>query len=235
MPHERFFTPHPFEEGSSLFLTGEELHHLKTVMRLHEGELIELVNGKDVLAQGRIVKFHKQEAEIQILSCETTAEKKPYIILAQALPRFAKLEIIIEKGTELGAHAFWLFPGMYSEKETLSENQMRRVDLLLQGALKQCGRLSLPKVELKPPLLEWQPITGSLFFGDLEGEKLSFSSLEKTETRIIFIGPEKGWAEKEKKHLLSVLKAKPILLGPYTLRADTAALSALSFFAYQNT
>ncbi len=230
MPHERFFVDAPLLPNTSTVIDGQELHHLVSVMRLKVGDCVELVNGKDVLAEGTITALKKDRAQIHITSCSTTLEPKPYLILAQAMPRFQRLETVLEKGTELGAHAFWLFPGMLSEKETLSPNQHRRMDLLIAGAVKQCGRLSLPQATLKPPLLEWKPLPGALFFGDLEGQKIP-TRIEEKETIILFIGPEKGWSLQEKKHLTHVLKAQPILLGNYTLRTDTAALASLALFS----
>ena len=88
------------------------------MIRARKGDKVELVNGRGALAQAVVTTLEKEKAPLQI---ESTTEKPrgAEIILAQALPRFSHLDWIIEKGTELGASLFWLFPGVLSEKKTL--------------------------------------------------------------------------------------------------------------------
>lgn len=229
MPHERFFVEEPFQENATIHIVDpQEIHHLQKVMRCHVGDLIELVNGKNVLAKGKIEAISSKQVSVKLTYLETEISKGPKLILAQAIPRFARLEYILEKGTELGADQFWLFPGDLSEKGEFSPNQKRRMELILQGAMKQCGRLSLPSISLKPPLSKWEPIPeGSLFFGDLAGAPLS-TTLSENKAAYLFIGPEKGWSFQEKTLLLNTLKAKSICFHPNILRTDTAAITGLS-------
>ena len=146
-----------------------------------------------------------------------------------AIPRFAKLEYILEKGTELDATEFWLFPGIHSEKEKFSPNQLSRMQLMLTSAMKQCGHLDLPSIHFKPSLLEWEPMAGSLFFGDTHPQApYLWHAKEDKQPFILFIGPEKGFEGREEKHLKEVLKAKGVKLHPNILRTETAAITGLS-------
>ncbi len=165
MPHNRFYLDAHFDENATLSLSGDEWHHLR-VLRSRQGEIVELINGRGQLAEAEIVALKKNDAELSI--CRITQEKAapPPLILAQAIPRMSHLEWIIEKGTELNATAFWLFPGMLSEKETLSDSQQARLKGLCISAVKQCGRLDMPEIILKPPLVQWAPLEGTLLFGD---------------------------------------------------------------------
>ncbi len=89
-------------------------------MRIQEGEIIELVNGRNELAQAKLIEIEKKRARAEIVSVVKTEPSRP-IILCQALPRPNRLDTIIEKGTELGMTELRLFPGERSEKKNLSE------------------------------------------------------------------------------------------------------------------
>lgn len=223
MPIDRFFYPYSLAT-SSLVLTGEECHHL-SVMRIKPEEEIEIVNGKGSIAKALVRTISKKEAVLEILSHDQ-APIPPYeLILAQALTKPANLEWIIEKGTELGATEFWLFPGDLSEKKNLSENQEKRLHHLTISALKQCGRLYLPSITLKPPLRNWEKPPGSFFFGSLFPHAPFLSSASSPVTFVI--GPEKGLSPDETA-TLQALQAQGVKLHDHTLRAETAALAALA-------
>src|SRR5258708_13297326 len=98
------------------------------------------------------ITLDKKQASLRIDSVLQDKESVKQIILAQGLPRMNHLEWIVEKGTELGVSAFWLFPGLLSEKVALSDNQHTRLQHLILAATNQCGRLTLPELVLNPPL-----------------------------------------------------------------------------------
>ncbi len=221
MPAHRFYLKNIGET-----LDGEEFHHLKVVMRARPGDLIEIVNGKGTLVQGRVTEIGKNSAFFEIL--KKTEEPLPSfsLILAQAFTRPALLDWIIEKGTELGATEFWLFPGEQSEKKELTPHQLERLHTLMISALKQCGRLYLPSLQIKPPLFQWQKPVGTLLFGSLAENAQPIKKFPAPVT--IVIGPEKGLTNDEQTTLETKLGALGITLHPNTLRAETAALCALS-------
>jgi 16S rRNA (uracil1498-N3)-methyltransferase len=229
MPSNRFYCDDDLKRGTAS-LEGEEFHHLARVMRLQENDGIELVNGRGTLARATIQKVEKNQAMLHITAVET-AEKPDETILAQALPRMNHLEWIIEKGTELGATAFWLFPGEYSEKKALSDNQQQRLRSLLTAAMKQCGSLFLPSFLFKPSLEEWHPLSGSLFYGDTRKSAPKLPSPVKAPVTF-FIGPEKGFSEKEIGILERKLKVQGIKLHDNILRAETAGIAALAQIFY---
>lgn len=228
MPHNRFFSDAPFESQPEILLEETEWHHLAHVFRTKEGEHVELVNGRGQLAQATVLELRKKSALLKIDTFETKPLPSP-LILALAMPRKNHLEWIIEKGTELGATAFWLFPGMWSEKEGLSPSQEQRLHSLCIAAMKQCGRLDLPKIEKHPPLLDWKKGTGTLLFGDTEPSAPYLWTLPPLSLPItLLIGPERGLSPQEVEHLKTVLKAQGTRLHPHILRAETAPLVALS-------
>ncbi|NGX48225.1 MAG: Ribosomal RNA small subunit methyltransferase E [Chlamydiae bacterium] len=223
MPENRFFLDQPFEKDLTAKITGDELKHLR-VMRREMGDTIELVNGRNQLAHAKITSLDKDAATLILSEITTNPPPKQQLILAQALLKPKNLDFVIEKGTELGATAFWLFPGQRSEKKSLSPTQIQRCRHLAISALKQCGRLDLPEIREMPPLADWVEFPpGELFFGNLNSKNI-FTPPEGDST--LFVGPEKGFSQEEE-DLLSK-HAKGVRLHPYVLRAETAALCFLS-------
>jgi len=227
MPVDRFFFDAPLK-GPSLKLSGAELHHLARVMRVQEGEAVELVNGKGELASAKVVSLHKEYAELAVES-HSFQGAGPEVVLAQALPRSSNLDWIVEKGTELGASAFWLFPGDLSEKKDVSENGLERLKALTISAMKQSGRLWLPRIEIKPKLAAWGPVEGTLLFGDLSQEAKKMAPPLEAPI-VFFVGPEKGFSKREEEFLRGA--AKGVRLHDNVLRAETAAIAALAQIHY---
>lgn len=230
MPENRFFLPEPFEKEKTALLTGDEFHHLTRVMRRTVGDCIEVVNGQNQLGLAQILTVEKKQATLLFQEITEKAPPPHQLILAQALTRPQNLDLIIEKGTELGATAFYLFPGLKSEKKELSLNQKNRLTALTISALKQCGRLDLPPILEKPPLLQWKQPPGHLLYGSLHPEAPYFTPLSGRD-RLLFIGPEKGFTPEEEHFLSNKLHAKGIRFNPHILRAETAAICALSLLS----
>lgn len=218
----RFFLDAPFFEGANLSLEGQEFHHFAHVMRGKAGETVEIVNGKNQLAEARVEKLSKHAANLKILAVEEVSSKSK-LVLAQALFRPARLEWLIEKAVELGVSEIWLFPAARSEKKDLSNTQLARLEQIAISAMKQCKRLDLPKIVLYPSLQKI-PTQGTLLFGDLRtGAKPPQTSQPLT----LFIGPEGGFTSDEI-HYLEQKGAHGVHLHQNVLRAETAAIVALS-------
>ncbi len=234
MPAERFFIKDPsFSVNKCLTLEGDEFHHLVHVMRLRVGETAELINGMGYLAEVTVKSIAKHSAELQITSVHTEKPPEYQLILAEALPRFTKLEYVIEKSVELGVTDLWLFPGKLSEKKDLSPTQMERIHHITLSAMKQCGRLFMPKIQFLPSLLEWKkenmPALG--FFGDTDPASPPFlkalQSLDSSSLMIV-IGPEKGFHKDEVAYMEKTLQLKGVGLHKNILRTETAAIHAMS-------
>lgn len=214
MPHDRFYSP------DLETLSKKELHHLQAVMKKQKGDSIEVVDGKGTLAKAKV-----QGSTFQISSKTTEKSPPPGPILVQGLAHPQKLELIIEKGTELGATAFWLFPGDKGEKQNLTPNQNDRLQAKAISALKQSGRLFLPEIKLLPPLCEWNSLPHPTFYGDLSPEAPFYKPPQKA-PYLMVIGPESGLSQEE----LSWLQKKGatgVRLSHYTLRTETAAIAAI--------
>lgn len=232
MPHSRFFIDKPLQNKETLTLEEEEFHHLR-VMRIEEGEEIELVNGKNELAKACVEKIAKASAHLKIVSVKTEKEPRPKLILAQALARMPKLEWIIEKGVELGASEFWLFPSQQSEIKELTPSQFKRLNLIAISAMKQSGRLDLPPLLFFPSWNKLPSPTGTTFFGDVRETAPTLFELWKKDPApkqplTLFIGPEKGFKAEEHTLLETERHALGIHLHTNILRTETASLAGLA-------
>lgn len=237
MPAERYYYPQPLENGKKVLFKDQEYHHLINVMRAHIGEEIEIVNGMGQLAQAVVDSLEKKSASLLLKSVQTSELPNLRMILAQAIPRQNRLEFIIEKGTELGMTEIWLFPATLSEKREISENQLQRFTTLTIAAMKQCGRLFLPQIIVKPPLKQWKDLeVNAIFFGATSHEAPPLLSLwqkiSPIKEAIMCIGPEGGFTEDEIA-IFHRLQAHGVKLHPNILRTETAAIAALTLLSHQ--
>lgn len=231
MPHNRFYYPEELEPKQGIFLKGNENTHLFKVMRLSENEEVEIVNGKGSLAFGKILQANKEFS--QILIQKVVNEKtKQRIILAQSMMRTQKIDLIIEKATELGVSEFIFFPADHSEKTSFSSNQLERMHNISISATKQSGRLFLPSIQiltsLKEVLLKRE---SSFLYGDLSQNAIKLNQLPANEKTIcLIIGPEKGFSQNEQSLLEK--KATGVTLSKNILRAETAAILSVGLLNY---
>jgi 16S rRNA (uracil1498-N3)-methyltransferase len=237
MPAERYFLDCSFKVNDHHELKGPEFHHLAHVMRTRKGEPVELVNGKGALAQATVQDILKEKAILIIGQVYQEPDRPCRLILAQAIPKPNRLDFILEKGTELGVDCFWLFPGRHSAKKEFFPHQLERAQTLTIAAMKQCGRLTLPKLVLQPSLDKWPSLAEmSAFFGDLEPEAPPFEEawrrLDSPSYPILFVtGPEAGFSKQEVQ-ILRERGAAGVKLHPNILRTDTASIMALSLLSH---
>lgn len=232
MPVERFFVDEPLDEKNLHVLREQEFHHLKHVVRMREGEELELVDGRGYLASATIERLNRDHAVVSINKIGKE-DKPPFeVILAQAIPRGNHpLSWILEKATELGVSQFWFFPSTHSQRKLPSEHQLERMRATTIAAMKQCGRLYLPDIVLKPFLSDWEFLEESSFFGDVRPTASPFAKALETmhgaKRIVFFVGPESGFTSEEVVQL-EKRGVKGVKLNRNILRVETAAVVALS-------
>jgi 16S rRNA (uracil1498-N3)-methyltransferase len=229
MPAYRFFKKKAFESQQTLIIEDDEFHHLKNVMRHKEGDHIEIINGMGGLAFAEIMEIKKRHATVAISQVEFFTKKQD-IILLQAEPKIHKLELIIEKGTELGMSELHLFKGEKGVQK-LTEEKLTRLELKAISALKQSGRYYLPVIKIVPPIKNWEISFHHAYYGEVHiGAPPLYKKLPTCldASAIYFCcGPEAGFSEKETSDLKEK-NFKGISLHTNVLRAETAPLVFLS-------
>ncbi|MCB1149325.1 MAG: 16S rRNA (uracil(1498)-N(3))-methyltransferase, partial [Chlamydiia bacterium] len=194
MPSNRYYHPEPLSVGSSVVLEGEEFAHLSKVMRSAIGDRVELADGRGLQAIAEVRTLEKRQAELRILSIEELPrEVGPILILA--LMRQSSLEWVVEKATELGISEIRLFQGEKSDRDTLSENQRRRLDAILISALKQSGRGYLPKLVELAPIASWESLDVLAFFGTFD-PKAPLLFGKGAQVSAFIVGPESGLTQR---------------------------------------
>lgn len=236
MPAERYFIDQDLKEHQTLEIKDAEFHHMAHVMRTRKGERVEVINGRGALAQAIVQDLSRDRAVLMLEDLFITPPSPCRLILAQALPKANRLDFILEKGTELGVDEFWLFPGDLSAKKDFFPSQLERAQAVLISAIKQCGRLTLPHLALKPTLKNWPSFPALAFFGDLEEDAPLFETAWKEKGPfslpvVFFTGPESGFSSEEVQ-LLRKGQAAGVKLHSNVLRTETASLMALSLLSH---
>lgn len=210
-----------------------EFHHLIHVLRKNVGDLVEVIDGKGGLAIGKVVSISKKGVELELSEITRHQPRGKPFFLVQAWLKNTRMDWLLEKAVELGVSGIWLFPGERSVTPKISEKQAERLEKEAISALKQSKNLFLPQILFLPPLTKWKsrPL-GALFYGSLDEDKPHFLHLyHPWEKALMFIGPEGGFSDAEQA-LLDEWQAAAIRLHPHTLRAETAAIVALTFLSY---
>ncbi len=212
----RLFIDAPFAEMMELPLPKEELRHFK-VLRIHPHEMIPLVNGRGQLAEALVLSSDR----LVIKKVTNSPPPRYQSVIIQGLTESTHLDLLIEKGCELGVTHFYLFTAKKSKKTSLSPNKMERLHKILISALKQSHRLHLPQIAVFPSLKEVTPLPKNIFLADPQGERLS---LLPSEDCGILVGPESGFTKEEIGFIETKLQAKKISLNDNILRTETASM-----------
>jgi 16S rRNA (uracil1498-N3)-methyltransferase len=220
MPIERFFNASLKDNDKDGYLEGDEFIHASKVFRIKSGETFELINGKGVLALVEALEISKKHLSYKVLKIYSEPRHIPKLSLVLGMPKFNRLETIVEKVTEIGCEEIILFNADRSEKTDLSKNQLERLQLILQASLKQCGRLHLPSLEFVSNFDKIFESDRKYYFGDVNVQS-HLRSIPHENVGIV-IGPESGFSEKE--HQILAKKAEGISLSDAILRTDTAAI-----------
>ncbi|MGY8986708.1 MAG: 16S rRNA (uracil(1498)-N(3))-methyltransferase [Sphingomonadales bacterium] len=232
-PKIRLFIDNPLEEGTKFLLGKDDSHYLLNVMRLCEGKVIAIFNGRDGEWAAEVSRVSKKKALATVKSKLREQGPEADVWLVFAPIKKARIDFMAQRACELGVSS--LKPVM-TKNTVMGRVKIERLEANAKEAAEQCGRLMVPEVspiiKLQKLMDAWPKDRHIMFCDeDLSGHS-ALDSLKSKEGEkwAIFIGPEGGWSEEERK----MIKCKPLCvtvsLGPRVLRADTAAISALTLF-----
>jgi len=238
----RFFVEPGLLQGKSSVLTGELCRHIATVLRLKTGDTLLLADGTGREAVATITALEKDgiRVDIQPAIAEAAAGNMPRITIYQGLPKGEKLELILQKCTELGASEIVPFMAARSitrlEGEKLEKRVTRWQKIALEAA-RQSGRETIPRVDFAPDL------SGVLKRGDhdlclmlweeerQQGLRTVLAATECPESIAVIIGPEGGLTPGEAA-MARAAGYSPVTLGKRILRTETAGLAVVSILQY---
>lgn len=230
-------------EGYASF-DGDLFNHMVRVLRLKTGDNVLLIDEIGVEYFGTINQVAKEWVAVKIDSSNLTAASDSatmHITICQALPKGDKIDLILQKGTELGAHGFRLFGGRRSVakiREDQLENKLERWNRITAEAARQCGRADIPIVTWNKSAIEaadqlTQEIRLLLWEGEQENSlKAALSVDEKPSSVVVAIGPEGGFDPLEVGCFVQQ-GFQSVSLGPRVLRTETAGIAILSIIQYK--
>ena len=229
----RLFIPHDLAAGAELALDPGQSRYLAAVMRQEVGDEILLFNGRDGEWRARISAVTKRAVAVSAIALERPQATGPDLDLVIALVKRARVETIVEKTAELGARRVRL---AVTERTNADRARVDRLTAIATEAAEQTGRLDVPliaePVKLERLIAEWEP-GRALMFCDEAGDALPVIGALRDRPSgpwAILIGPEGGFSPVERQRLRGLSYAVPVSLGPRILRADTAAISALTLW-----
>ena len=234
----RFFVPKKNIRDGRASVGGGELEHMRRVLRLGPGDRVVLFDDDGSEHEGTLAAYRADSAEIAIARSYRPERDSPLAItLAQALGKGDKLDLVVEKATELGVNAIMPFvcrrtvPQFGADASRRRAERWRRIAL---AAAKQCGRTRVPEIH--------EPVD----FGDIvrradaaalkllfwEGERtLGLKALDEQTARpaslFIAVGPEGGFAPEEV-GMATESGFHSVGLGRRILRTETAAIAAVA-------
>ena len=233
----RFFVDPESLQGDEVVLGGEVHHHLCRVLRLAPGDDLELLDGRGLVARCRIEELAKKVARVRVLARRREQEHLFPVRLIQGLPKGDKMDLILQKGTELGVTAFTplvagrsvarLSPGR-------QEGRLQRWEKIVQEAARQSGRVVLPRVD-EPVGLD-AALAGDedlrLLLWEEESRPLRLALPEDgPRSAAILVGPDGGLAAAE----VNAARAAgfvPVSLGQRILRTETAGFAVVAILEY---
>lgn len=224
----RLFVETPLSDGLAFTLDGPQAHYLTHVMRLKPGARVRLFDDISGEWQAEITSVGKRDAALQIVAHLGPREAVPDLWLGAAPIRRARYEFTVEKACELGVARF---TPVLTRRAVVDRVKAERLRAHMVEAAEQCGRTALPVLDAEMKLADWlKALDGrTLFFADEAGGAPARESFAAHPgLAAILIGPEGGFDDSERAIIGATPGAVPISLGPRILRAETAAIAAVS-------
>ena len=226
----RLFVDQPLGKEQSVALSREHAHYLFGVMRLGVGDRVALFNGANGEWQAEIVEAGKKRGVLSCVEQSAPMRMPPDLWLLFAPIKKARTDFIVEKAAEMGAARICPVQTEFTNSERIRRDRLQAHAV---EAAEQCGGTFVPEVaeiaRLDRVLAEW-PSERRLMFCDeaLAGDSASLPTVEGPWA--ILIGPEGGFSDGERARLAGMEQAHAVSLGPRILRADTAAVAAMTIW-----
>ena len=237
----RIILPDTIHAETTVSLEGELFLALR-MREPYQGEIISVTDAAGKTFRGRIVELKDDQARVFIFEEMREPIEPPFeLFLLQALPEKERMELIIQKATELGVSCIYPFKSRHSislEEREAGQPKAHRWQQIALKAAKQSRRASLPLVApyctLAQALEQAQPLELKIILWEKEGTRLAslIRDMPLPRSIALMVGPEGGWAEEE----IQQARAAgfiPAGLGGRILRTETAAIAACAIIQYE--
>jgi 16S rRNA (uracil1498-N3)-methyltransferase len=225
----RLFVRQPLSAGATIELDSAQANYLGNVMRLGQGSELLLFDGHSGEWLARISAAAKRKMILQVDNKTREPETIPDVWLAFAPVKRTQTDWLVEKATELGVAR--MVP-VITQRTIVDRVKLERLEAIAIEAAEQCGRTRLPEIDEPLPLkhlLEHGDASRTLYFADETGGEWPPDAFTAGPC-VILTGPEGGFTDEERAAVRAAPNAVAVSLGPRILRAETAALAALTVY-----
>ena len=232
MAKVRLYVDQPLGQDQTVPLEQSQAHYMFSVMRLAVGQVISVFDGVNGEWDAEITSASKRGG---LLTCVMQTKEQsalPDLWLLFAPIKKARTDFIVEKAAEMGVAQIFPIQTQFTNAERIRQDRLQSHAV---EAAEQCGGTYVPAVaslqKLSTVLDGWDP-TRQLIFCDetLVGRATADISSLAGAPAAILIGPEGGFSSQERARLLALPFVQTLSLGPRILRADTAAVAALTLW-----
>jgi len=234
----RIFHSAPLASGIEIALTGGAATHLGKVLRLRKNDAVILFNGDGLDYTARIISVTRHEIVVSVAaSADPETESPINVSLLQGICRNQRMDLLIQKSTELGVQR--IRPIIAERSVTrLTDERIEKKRVHWQNvaisACEQSGRARVPDINRPEPLFtacKQLPEAAALLVLDPAGDDIPETSIRSAPSIALLVGPEGGLTDTEREAASSA-GFRRIRLGPRILRTETAPLAALSILQY---
>lgn len=229
----RMFTDQPLEPGQTINLDAKTGHYVFRVLKLRAGDPLVLFNGDGADYACELASNRRDQVEARVRArVPAVAESPLHITLVQAVGKGDRMDLALQKATELGVSAvqplFSQRTEVRLEGSRLEKRQQHWARVMI-SACEQSGRAVVPTLASPQTLEHWlageqRPKTLAL----VPGAETSLAAAPLPESACaVMVGPEGGWSETELK-LMQLARVQPVGLGPRVLRTETAGPAAIT-------
>ncbi|SFE31950.1 16S rRNA (uracil1498-N3)-methyltransferase [Roseivivax sediminis] len=217
-------------------LSREAAHYLFGVMRLGQGAELSVFNGADGEWDARVAEAGKKGGTLEPLAQSVPQWLPPDLWLMFAPVKKARTDFIVEKAVEMGVRRLLPVATDFTNSERIRQD---RLQAHAREAAEQCGAVFVPEVaelsKLSAVLADWPDARRLMFCDEAAAGSSSalagvFAEAEGPGPWAVLIGPEGGFSEAERTRLYGLPQAHVATLGPRILRAETAAVAALTLW-----
>ncbi len=229
----RVYVDAPLASGMRVTLQGSAAGHLTRVLRLRVGEALTVFNGAGGEYAASIEHAHAGRVAVAIGELRAIERESPLTLtLAQGVSRGERMDLVVQKATELGASGLAPVLAERSVVRLTAQQAERRLNhwrAIVIAACEQSGRNRLPAIASPVPLKDFlRTSDGSMRLLLSPAATATLADLPRLVSAItVLIGPEGGLAEAEQEAAVAA-GFKPVRLGPRVLRTETAAIAALT-------
>ncbi|HVG48176.1 MAG TPA: 16S rRNA (uracil(1498)-N(3))-methyltransferase [Rubellimicrobium sp.] len=227
----RLHLDHPLAEGQPVPLGPDQAHYLFGVMRLGVGERLSVFNGRDGEWDAEVAEAGKRAGRLIAVARTRAQEMPPDLWLLFAPIKKARTDFIVEKAAEMGCRRILPVQTEFTQAERVKADRLRAHAV---EAAEQCGGVFVPEVaemaRLWDVLAAWDQSRTLWFCDETLAGGVAAAPASEAGPGAVLIGPEGGFSEGERARLRALPYARSIRLGPRILRADTAAVAAMTLW-----